>query len=141
MPMAGMIVRIIPPRLLDFSALHIGESTTLVLRRDVDVSEWISASMMVRVNEVDMAGGAVEIKAQYQSPAEDDPGLDFATDVATSTVIDTGTIVPSFLTVGLGRSLGSGLRIVAMGTRTSSGNIAVVAAVDLKLADHMYAGS
>jgi hypothetical protein len=142
--MAGTLVTVIPPRVLDFSGLGMGQSMTLVLRSNIDVIDWIDASLLVRVNNMDLEGGDISIMAQFESPSPDDPGLTFTTNSYSSITLYDGVaeppsyhVAPVYNSAFSSGLLGPALRIVATGTRYNSGNIAAVCGVELRLTNHV----
>jgi hypothetical protein len=127
-------------RRFDFSTLSNGQSTSLILMQNIDISEWGTAALMVRVAAVDMSGGDVQIVAASDSLSSDDPRATFVTPVIESDgvpiaiAVSNTTAAPMFSCRNLLGSLGAGLRVIAQATRSSvSGNIAVTMSVELCL--------
>jgi hypothetical protein len=121
--MAGVVMRIVPKRTLDFTSLAISQSEEIILAQNIDVSQWREVSLMVRTHTNSFSGGlgTIDIYAYMEGRTSEDPGLLFATTAALGTVtINSSTTAPAYSVNTLGANLGSMIKIAAKGTRTSS---------------------
>lgn len=134
--MAGSIIRIIPTRLLDFSAVSSGFNQEIVLADRVDVSAWRLVGLLLRTNSSSVWGGEIDINAYLDTRADDDPGLLF-----TGPLVGTGSIQSgaNYQMVDLdfdsgpdiSEPLGAMVKVTAKGTRSSSGAIAALVSIEL----------
>jgi hypothetical protein len=142
--MAGQIVSVCPMRRFDFSGTSLGQTTTLILMQNIDIAEWGTASLLVRVASIDMGGGSVLVTGTPDSMSPDDPRANFVGPPLLSdgepigALFDGFAVAPTFACINLSGSLGSGLRVVAQANRTSvSGNLAVTMSIDLCLKNEL----
>jgi len=139
--MAGTVVRVIPKRTLDFTAVSSGTSQAqeIVLAQGIDISNWREVSLMVRTHSVSNLGSGlgnkIEINAYLEGRTSEDPGILFATVIPAATVtIDFNTVAPSYTVSSVGSNIGAMLKIAAKGTRTlSATNIRADVSIDLSL--------
>jgi hypothetical protein len=135
--MAGIVLRVIPRRLLDFSDVSsgTGQAQEHVLAQGIDVSSWRHVAMMVRthVNSIGAGSSKIEINAYAEGRSSEEPGVLFAskTPLATS-VISVGT-APHYDVVILPENIGSLLTIAAKGTRTAANGLAAWVSIDLSM--------
>jgi hypothetical protein len=131
---AGLVVPIIPSRLLDFGTLaNVGSSMELVLQQSIDVTRWRTANLLVRVLTTDLAGGTLQFNVYCEGLTPDDPGLSFATLRGPLFTLSSTTPQPSFLVGTLNPPLGSALRVSVLATRTQAGNIRATVAAEFCL--------
>src|SRR5690349_19183017 len=133
--MAGKVVQVIPPRLLDFGFVATGLSANIVLMTGIDAREWTSAGLLVRVTSSSFSGlNTLRIGVFREAPTPDDPGLFFVDSSEIAGVdIDVSLPPPFFTTADCSGPLGSFLRVVATGTRASAGNLAAMVGLELCL--------
>lgn len=123
--MAGMVLRVIPKRTLDFSSVSSGsgQAQEIVLAQGIDISQWREVSLMVRthVNSFSGAIGNIQIYAYSEGRTAEDPGVLFTTTTAQGTVtIDQTVVAGSYSVNALPSNFGSMIKIAAKGTRTNS---------------------
>jgi hypothetical protein len=141
--MAGNLVRVIPTRTLDFSGVLSPAYADVVLKSRIDVREWATASLVVKVLSASVASGTtLTVGAFLEGPTPEDPAPRDQNQVPSSFVSSTflGTAVidgfrtpPFTLVAPLGVPLGSMFRVVARGSRVNGvlgGSILAVLSVD-----------
>jgi hypothetical protein len=135
---AGSILNILPPRVLDFGAVGMGNSMTVTLRTRVDISQWLDATLLLRVRSLDVAGGAIDLFSVPASQSKDDPGIQFvyAFDPSFLIRLDSGITAPNYQAFNFGSTGGTHFTCTATGTRMAAGNIAAVISLDLKLTNY-----
>jgi len=137
--MAGTVIRVIPKRTLDFTAVSSGsgQAQEIVLAQGIDVSAWREVSLMVRTHANSFSGaiGQIDIYAYLEGRTQEDPGILFATTAPLGTVtISSGTAAGSYSVNTLGGNVGALVKIAAKGTRTNStGANAIKADVSIDL--------
>jgi hypothetical protein len=137
--MAGTVMRVMPKRVLDFSAVSSGsgQAQEIVLAQGIDVSTWRQVSLMVRTHANSFSGniGQIDIYAYMEGRTNEDPGILFATSTPIGDVsITNSTVAGSYTVNDLGSNLGSTIKVAAKGTRTSSlGANFIQAAVSIDL--------
>jgi hypothetical protein len=139
--MAGMVLRVIPKRTLDFTNVSSGsgQAEEIVLAQGIDISPWREVSLMVRAHSTSFGGniGEIDIYAYLEGRTAEDPGILFATTSPLGLVaITSSTQAPSYTVNSLGNNLGAMLKIAAKGTRTSSSGTNLIKAdvsIDLSL--------
>ena len=126
--MAGVVLQVVPKRVLDFSNLASGTTQDLVLAQGIDISQYSEVSLMVRVHDnsgtwPSLGTPKIEIFGQTDGRTFEDPGLLFAgsTLLGTATVAS-GTAQAAYFVNSLGSNVGSMVRIVARGTRGGATN-------------------
>jgi hypothetical protein len=137
--MAGIVMRVIPKRTLDFTSVSSGsgQAEELVLAQGIDISPWREVSLMVRAHSTSFGGnvGQIDIYGYMEGRTPEDPGILFATTSPLGTVtINSATVAPFYAVNSLGSNLGSLVKIAAKGTRTSStGTNLIQAAISIDL--------
>lgn len=139
--MAGMVMRIMPKRTLDFTAVSSGsgQAQEIVIAQGIDISQWREASLMVRTHANSFSGniGQIDIYAYAEGRTAEDPGILFQTTSGQGTVtINSSTVAPSYSVTALPSNFGAMIKVVARGTRTSSTGANAIKAdvsVDLSL--------
>ena len=140
--MAGKVVQVIPPRVLDFNHVEVGFAMQFVLKRAIDASSWQSASLLVRITAVspDMpAAGWIGVMVQSEGPSPDDPGAQFLADPIGSITLTGSELAPCLLIANLGNTLGSSLSVTASGERFAGGDLSAMLSVDLCLRNAVVA--
>jgi hypothetical protein len=137
--MAGKLVTICTPRVFDFTLVSSsGVSLDFVVKNNIDVSGWRSASLMVRTHVNSMATGAGNIRvfAQRESRSAQDPDILF---VNTGEQLGQMIFYPGsnpfdaqFLETST-TTLGPMVRVVVRGTHTGTGALAATLSIDLCL--------
>src|SRR5438552_13791562 len=108
--MAGMVIRVIPKRTLDFSSVSSGsgQAEEIVLAQGIDISQWREVTMAVRTHANSFSGaiGQIDINAYLEGRTTEDPGILFAQTTpagGTGTVtITSGTGAGSYALVSCG---------------------------------------
>jgi len=122
--MAGMVLRVVPKRTLDFTNVSsIGASQEIVLAQGIDVSDWREVSMMVRLhqNSIVSTVGKIELYAYMEGRTGEDPGILFTSANTLAVVTISNTVAaPMYAVSSLGSNVGAMIKIAARGTRTSS---------------------
>jgi hypothetical protein len=123
--MAGTVIRVIPKRTLDFTAVSSGsgQAQEIVLAQGIDVSAWREVSLMVRTHANSFAGniGEIDILAYLEGRTAEDPGILFTASTSAALVpITSSTAAGTYVVQTLGGNVGSLIKITAKGTRTSS---------------------
>ena len=124
--MAGTVVRVMPKRTLDFTAVSSGipQAEEIVIAQGIDISQWREVSMMVRTHANYFPGaiGEIDINAYLEGRTSEDPGILFASASPVATVaITNATSAPAYSVVTCTSTPAGGmLKISAKGTRTSS---------------------
>lgn len=123
--MAGTVLRVIPKRSLDFTAVSsgAGQAEEFVLAQGIDISAWRETSMMIRTHATSFSGniGQIDIYAYLEGRTSEDPGILFATTTPLGVVtINSSTVAPAYVVTALPANAGAMLKIAAKGTRTSS---------------------
>ena len=126
--MAGSIIRVIPPRLLDFSAVSSGSSQEIVLADRIDISAWRQVGLLIRTHSNSIDGGEIDINAYADTRAEEDPGILFTGPMVAASFAGGAS---NYRMTNLDSSIGSMVKVAAKGTRSSSGSIAAIVSVDL----------
>jgi hypothetical protein len=139
--MAGTILRVIPKRTLDFTAVSSGstQAEEIILAQNLDVSEWREVSLMVRTHSTSFGGniGQIDIYAYLEGRTPEDPGILFATTSPLGTVtINSSTAAPAYAVNSIGTNAGALVKVAAKGTRTGSTGTNLIKAdisIDLSL--------
>jgi hypothetical protein len=123
--MAGSVLRVVPKRTLDFTAVSSGsgQAEEIVLAQGIDVSAWREIALMVRTHANYMPGsiGTIDIYAYLEGRTTEDPGILFATTSPLGTVtINFSTVAPSYTVNSIGQNAGAMIKIAAKGTRSNS---------------------
>jgi hypothetical protein len=123
--MAGTVLRVVPKRTLDFTAVSSGsgQAEELVLAQGIDISQWREVSLMVRAHSTSFGGaiGSIQIYGYLEGRTTEDPGILFASTAPLGTVtIDNTTVAPYYNVTNIGTNSGAMLKIAAKGTRTNS---------------------
>jgi len=123
--MAGTVIRVIPKRTLDFTAVSSGsgQAQEIVLAQGIDVSEWREVALMVRTHANSFSGaiGQIDINAYLEGRTPEDPGILFASATPVTTVsVTSATAAGTYVVQSLGGNVGAMVKITAKGTRTSS---------------------
>jgi hypothetical protein len=123
--MAGTVLRIVPKRTLDFTAVSSGTGAAeeFVLAQGIDISGWREATMMIRTHSTAFGGaiGSIDIYAYLEGRTSEDPGILFATTTPLGTVnINSSTVAPAYSVSAIPGNAGAMLKIAAKGTRTNS---------------------
>jgi len=139
--MAGTVLRIVPKRTLDFTAVSSGsgQAEEFILAQGIDISAWREVTMMVRTHATSFGGsiGQIDLYAYLEGRTSEDPGILFATTTPLGTVtINSSTTAPAYSVSALPSNTGGMLKIAAKGTRTSSSGTNTIKAdisIDLSL--------
>jgi hypothetical protein len=100
--MPGIVYRALPKTTYDFAATAVGATTTYVVAKGIDVSQFREGTLVVRIHSGSQTGGSgtaasVTVQAFADAPTAEDPALDFEAAAACAT---TGAIT-AFTTTGL----------------------------------------
>ena len=123
--MAGTVIRVMPKRTLDFTAVSSGsgQAQEIVLAQGIDVSAWREVSLMVRTHANNLSGaiGQIDILAYLEGRTAEDPGILFtsAANVASVTV-NASTAAGTYVVQTLGGNVGAMVKVTAKGTRSGS---------------------
>lgn len=139
--MAGTVLRIVPKRTLDFTAVSSGltQAEEIVLAQGIDISAWREVALMVRThaNYLPASIGQIDIYAYLEGRTTEDPGILFATTSALGTVtINFSTVAPSYTVNSIGPNAGAMIKVAAKGTRVGSTGTNLIKAdisIDLSL--------
>jgi len=139
--MAGVVMRVIPKRTLDFTNVSsgTGQAEEIVLAQGIDISQWREVALMVRAHATTFGGsiGQIDIYAYMEGRTQEDPGILFATTSPLGIfTINSSTVAPAYSVTAVGSNLGGMLKIAAKGTRTGSNganNIKADVSIDLSL--------
>lgn len=135
--MAGIVMQIVPKRTLDFNNLANLTTEDIVLAQGIDVSQWREVSLMIRVHATTLTTvGTITLFAQTEGRTAEDPGvLFFDSTLRGSQVLSNAQAVGFYTVNTVGTNLGSMIRVVARGNRTTVGttNMTVDVSVDLSL--------
>jgi len=124
--MAGIVLRVIPKRTLDFTSVSsgTGQAEEIVLAQGIDVSAWREVSLMVRAhsNAITATVGTIDIYAYLEGRTAEDPGILFASTAPVGTVVSLSSVnsAPYYQVASLGPNVGALIKIAAKGTRTAS---------------------
>jgi hypothetical protein len=124
--MAGVVLRVMPKRTLDFTNVSsgTGQAEEIIIAQGIDISSWREASLMVRTHANNISGaiGEIDIYAYVEGRTAEDPGILFAqtTTQLGLVPITSATGAPAYVVAPLPSNLGGMLKIAAKGTRTSS---------------------
>lgn len=135
--MAGTLLSVVPARQFNFSGVAINQTLSVVLKRKIDVSRWMTAALLVRVYNVSSMAGSIDISLQAESTAPEDPGLLFLqpTELAKVTLASGSSSdpYPYVLMSGTSLPLGSTVRVVAAARATLGGSNTFVAGFGVEL--------
>lgn len=141
--MAGVNVRLMSKRTLDFSGLGASQQSLLMVNMAINVAAYREGTLQVRVHATPTIGGNAQIKIALvrTAPSEEDPGMLFyASDPPLLTVtLDAATAPPSgetgiLLSAPLPANIGGWLGLAAIGKQdASTETIRAVVSVDLSL--------
>jgi len=109
--MAGRLVEIIPPRFFDFGWVGNGQEANIVLKRGIDISQWMSAGLFLRVHSMVGSAGNIRISAVAEAPTTDDPGAEFVASTALGTC-NLGVAAPYCVETPLTPPFGASVRIL-----------------------------
>jgi hypothetical protein len=120
-----MDIPILNQRLFDFSTLASSATSDVVLVRAIDVTDYRTGVLTVRVHDADYGAGSPTLKvvAYMTSPSKDDPSQDFIGAAKATVVLKDATTqidADELAKDGLDASFGSHLRIVLEATQATS---------------------
>ncbi len=124
--MAGLLLSILPMRRYDFTSLQNGQSNSRIVAQRIDISQYITGILIVRVHAADCAGGIIEPELIQDGYTPEDPARTFQEPdpyFSEGTLIDSSTVAPVLLagaTGGPDSFAGEFAALKISGTRTSS---------------------
>ena len=129
--MAGRVVQIMPRTHYEFSSLPSGAAQLLVAAKDIDVSQYTEAALLVRLHSGQIGSGGnpkakIEVMLVAVGNTPEDPGQDFVdlTPLATATFEDTtvqGQEPPQFVVADVTSpaKMGSTVAVLVQGTQAT----------------------
>ena len=135
--MAGVHLRVVPLRRIDFSHVASGQTEEMVLAEGIDVSQGREVCLVVRThsNLISASSGGsstvgeIDVYAYLDGRTPEDPGVLFATtSLLGITQIIAGASVPGYLVSDLGTPTGALIKVLARGTRVDSFGANTIAA-------------
>lgn len=111
--MSGRLVRVIPRRGYNFSALAPNGSADVTLAKGIDAIEYDKVDLLVRIHELQIGGsdGYFEVQIGSDGSTCEDPGRNFGTQFG-GIIIDANAKSGEFKTAQFNGPLGSMLMVV-----------------------------
>jgi len=145
--MSGQVIGVIAKWSVVFTTLDTGASEEIIAADRVDILNWRSVAIQVKVHEHTLANnaGSIVVRAIPATWTEEVPEMVFLdTTFPVDVVIDQFVSSPAYLvaplvmagTAGFGaRCFGSLMRLVVVGNRTGAGTIGATISVELAAKD------
>ncbi len=141
MTMAGQTIRLIDMTSYDFSQIAASSTGEINVAEHIDVSQWKSATLMIRVHSATVAeqSATFKVEAFADGYTHEDPTLEYANppSVGSVTITQSNVAEPYFVTKELtGGAIGAMLKVVLSGTQvTNQDTLSGVFSIDLALKD------
>ena len=130
--MAGVVLPVFPMRSFDFSWLVGASSASFVVKRSIDVSKWMSVTLLSRITTSSISNGTIQVGFQLEAPTTDDPALDFVTPLTPFATTTISSLAPTVSVTGATVGVGAFVRVIVIGTRVAAGgSIAAMFSCDL----------
>ncbi len=135
--MPGIVYRALPKTTYDFSATAASSTTTYIVVKGLDLSQYREGTLIVRIHSGSFTSGAPSVKAEVfaDAPTAEDPATEFegAAAVATTGAITNFNTTVSLTLVNLTTPFGSSVRVKVSGTQsaTPATNFKVTFSIDI----------
>lgn len=125
--MPGGVIRALPKTKYNFASLIASSGVEVVVAKGLDVSAYREATLLCRMHEKDIGGGAgnwkVEMIVRADAPTTEDPGAEWtptpAADLATVTIDSSSSAYNSFQLDSVNTPFGGWLKLIIKPTQSS----------------------